>query len=227
MSAPSVGENPTDTKGEESQLPVSKCDSTTTNSADAVSNSTHQSKAEAAMNGALPETETKSSSVGQVTVANGQDGPDKPAEVTQREVPDLLPLQPQLADAAPATVAAAATGSTSASPAGRQAPPPLLPMKAAVVVATKSAPPPLPTTPVKTRETRSKAVASPAVASTPKEKKTPALASKSPKDKQQPQQQQQQIEAVSPPLEKEPKKWKVGAKKRDSVASSGIDNIQL
>ena len=167
-------------------------------------------------NGALSESNQQKNSSGEplqtAPALNGQD--EKPrAETPHREIPGLLPLQ-SMTVISPSNTVSTAASTQSTSP--RQPPPPLLPMKPvtsstsnAPVLATKSAPPPLPVTspsPVK-----AKGKSSPANVSPQKD-----VASSSIRNKQVAQHLDLQEE------EEKPKKRKIGLKKRHSLGSSGL-----
>ena len=133
---------------------------------------------------------------------NGQDeksGGDAP----HREVPGLLPL-------ASAAVSPQSGAAVTAPNTARQQPPPLLPMStaAAPVIATKSAPPPLPAPAAKGKAGR---ISSSPLPSVPQRETRVSVTSS-----------KQLTEDAAPPPEKEPKKRKVGLKKRHSIGSSGI-----
>jgi hypothetical protein len=218
MSAPSSSadnscvKDPTNQESEASTM--LKCD------INSVVSQNTMSKAETVLqpitNGALSESNQQKNSSGEPLqtspALNGQD--EKPrAETPHREIPGLLPLQSMTVISSSNTGSSAAS-TQSTSP--RQPPPPLLPMKPvttstpnAPVLATKSAPPPLPVT--SASPVKAKGKSTPANVSPQKE-----IASSSIRNKQVAQHMD------LPEQEEKPKKRKIGLKKRHSLGSSGL-----
>lgn len=163
-------------------------------------------------NGALPESEAKVVGNGIELPTNGQE--EKPtSDGPHRGVPALLPLTPP----PPVTQQPSILSSLNPNPSTgtRQPLPPLIPMKTAPVVATKSAPPPPPpSNPVGKTRGRNSSIPFPS-SIPPKEAPSPSLSLRNKKEIVE----EEEEDDVIP--EKETKKRKPVSKKRHSVASSG------
>lgn len=233
MSSPSAAVIPSETpskKVEDSSVPSSTSDEGVKNGSPASIKTEQAAQQPAAVtNGALPESEAKTVGNGTAEpLTNGQD--EKPAanDALHREVPALLPLpipplQP-ITTPSPTSTQPSSMGSSPSSSVTptRQPPPPLLPMNATIApvatvtiapivastlpaVATKSAPPP-PSPAAKAKARTAPPSAAPAV---PKEQTPSSTLTSKPESAEQ------------SPVQEEPKKRKIVAKKRHSVASSG------
>lgn len=146
-------------------------------------------------NGALAESETKVAANGLEPAINGQE--EKSSDGQQRPIPDLLPLTTSPTPVPPAGASTTNTSQNKESPNSQPLP---INTTTAPVVATKSAPPPLSSSP----KTRGRTTAS-------------SLASASPSKEHKSNESKEEL----PEERKETKKRKPVAKKRDSIASSG------